>query len=342
MKLKSFILIVAVSIVVISFTSCMQHTESAETPAAFSMSAPAVLNTQTPKSTATTSVNPIITDPPTPIPTKTQTPIPTLEMEIAEELLDELLASNGACDLPCLWGIVPGKGKYQDVIALLEPLRGISEYPTMNELKSESGSMDFSNIQGDFQFNTHIGYLTEEHVVSKIRFRVSMFKRKNDPSNGEYWIGVYNSNLFRQEFQTFTVSGVLSKLGAPAEVVISTDGGPARGSSVPGFYVLLVYPEQGVLVRYTTFRQLVGGNVRGCLTNAHAEFELFPSGQADLFSNNVDSTDWANWWPVPDDSPYWKSIETATSMSVQDFYEAFRQPTDKCLETPANIWYLPG
>jgi hypothetical protein len=342
MKSHRLILWCAVTVAVTSFTSCTQTTKGEVTPLSFTATLPAAAGTPPYETGPIASTKPVIADPSTPVPTNTQIPIPTLELEKADEFLQDLLTNNGACGLPCLWGIVPGQSTYQEVRALLEPLRGISEYPTIDELNAEGGSMDFINVQGEFQFDTHIAYLTEGHIVTSISFRLSMDKMKIDPSNGEYWIGVYDSNLFSQRFQLYTLSGVLSKLGHPEAVVISTDGGPARGRNVPGFYLLLVYPEQGVLVRYTTFRELVGENVRGCLTNAHAEFELFPSGQADLFSNNVDSTDWANWWPVPDDSPYWKSIETAASISVQDFYEDFRQPTDKCLETPANIWYLPG
>jgi hypothetical protein len=79
-----------------------------------------------------------------------------------------------------------------------------------------------------------------------------IFGKKNDPANGEYWVGVYDSDLFQQRFQPYTLSGILSMLGIPASVEISTDGGPARDRNVPRLYVLLLYPDQGVLVRYTT------------------------------------------------------------------------------------------
>jgi len=46
-------------------------------------------------------------------------------------------------------------------------------------------------------------------------------------------------------------------------------------------------------------------------------------------------------WPVPVDSPYWKPIEEATNMSLEEFYQAFREPTDKCIETSAKLWPTP-
>lgn len=338
MRLQRLILSIAVIGTVTALIGCAQATDNVGTPLVFSTATSTASNAQI-FTTSTPSAQPTITDTLTPQLTKAPTAIPTLAFELAVESLQELSASNGDCDLPCLWGIIPGKSDYQDAQVVLEPLSGISESSTFTPM---GGGLNIFDINGDVKYYTHIAYLNENQGVNRVSFDAALLKKKVDAINGEYWVGVYDSNLFQQRFQPYTLSGVLSKLGIPAEVVISTDGGSDRGRNVPGFYVLLVYPEQGVLVRYTTFRQLTNGTVKGCLTNAHAEFELFPSGQADLFSNNVDSTDWANWWPVPDDSLYWKPIEKATSLSLQEFYETFRQPTDKCLETPANIWYLPG
>ena len=36
-----------------------------------------------------------------------------------------------------------------------------------------------------------------------------------------------------------------------------------------------------------------------------------------------------------------EALEEATSMSVEQFYEIFRNPTDKCIETPTNLWPTP-
>ncbi len=35
---------------------------------------------------------------------------------------------------------------------------------------------------------------------------------------------------------------------------------------------------------------------------------------------------------------YYKPIEEVTSISLDDFYQAYRQPTEICLQTPANLW----
>jgi hypothetical protein len=124
-------------------------------------------------------------------------------------------------------------------------------------------------------------------------------------------------------------------------VVISTLADyPTRGGQ-EGFYMLLLYPEKGILVYYRTQWRQVGYKILGCLANAQIELELYPSGHPESFSEFLSQTQWAHMWPVPVDSPTWKPIEKATSLTLEQFYETFRQPTNKCIETPARIWPTP-
>ena len=102
-----------------------------------------------------------------------------------------------------------------------------------------------------------------------------------------------------------------------------------------GFNILLLYPDQGILVNYKTQMQLHGTNVVGCPTNAYVRMELYPPGQPDSFFEGLKRTDWAL------KMTGYKPVEETTSMSLQEFYNTFRTPTDKCIETPANLWPTP-
>ncbi len=57
--------------------------------------------------TPTPTLTPVPTQ--TPAPSETPTVIPTLSVEDARLRLLDLLAGNGHCRLPCLWGITPGE-----------------------------------------------------------------------------------------------------------------------------------------------------------------------------------------------------------------------------------------
>jgi len=50
------------------------------------------------------------------------TPLPTLMPEAAENLVANLLKTNGGCQLPCWWGwIIPGKTSWDDVDRFVQP-----------------------------------------------------------------------------------------------------------------------------------------------------------------------------------------------------------------------------
>jgi hypothetical protein len=89
-------------------------------------------------------------------------------------------------------------------------------------------------------------------------------------------------------------------------------------------------------VHYTTKMQVVGQTIVGCPANAHVELELYPSGSGDTFLDLLAPTGWTEFIKNG-----YKPLEEVTSMTIDDFYKIFLQPTDKCLETPAKTWPIP-
>lgn len=279
---------------------------------------------------------------PIPMPTDAPTLVPTLPVESAQTKLLDMLSNNSGCRLPCLWGITPGESNYKEAQAILMPLSSISELSA--GFLPQGGAIFPVFSEGNLKLSLGVGFNieapAENEIVSRIGFNAREFI-VGEPDNPSVLKPVYDSNLFGERLRPYMLSGILSEHGIPAAALISTDRGPERGKHVPGFYVVLFYPDQGIMIAYTTNRKLAGGNVSGCLANAHVEMELSPAGQRDTFEKRLAQTKWENLWPPPADSPNWKPVEKATSMTLEDFYEIFRQPTEKCIETPINLWPTP-
>ena len=264
--------------------------------------------------------------------------IPTLPMEEARKKFLDLLANNGNCNLPCLWGITPGKSSFQEARIILEPLSGLSSRTYLNTLGSGSISPSYDNGV-DLSIYTSLHFLanTNDNIINRISFRAEAHSKI---AYGGYE-NVYNSAFFGDRVKFYELPNLLSVQGMPAAVLVSTLAKPPTRGGEDGFYLLLLYPDRGMLVYYTAEWKKVDKNVFGCFANAHVELELFPSGHGDSFSEFLSQTKWANMWPIPDNSPTWKSIEKATPMTLEKFYETFHNPTDKCIETPANLWPTP-
>ena len=129
---------------------------------------------------------------------------------------------------------------------------------------------------------------------------------------------------------------ILTEYGNPTTVMLSTMA-KLPSSGVPGgFKIVLLYPDQGILVNYTMQMQIVGEHIMGCPSNSHVELELYPPGQADLFFDRLEPSGWNQ---IIQNT--YKSIDDATSLSQDDFYDVFSKQTDECILSPANLWPVP-
>ncbi len=321
MKTQQIILWIHILLLIVFISGCVQSTESLFTPT------PTVPMETTSTVTTTPSLMPL----PTVLLTQTLTPtiVPTLPAEEGRAKLLELLSNNGGCRLPCLWGIAPGRNSSQEAATILVPLSSLSDFTS---LFPSPGDISPSYLEGNLAIYTRVAYLYSENgIVNTITFNAEAHR----PLVQGGYEDVFDSKFFGEKVSAYALSHVLTEQGIPSSVMIQTAGGPLTRGGTGGFDILLLYPDQGILVNYKTQMHLNGGNVRGCPANAYVQMELYPSGQPDAFAKGLKQTDW------PLRMTGYKPLEETTSMSVQEFYDTFRQPTDKCVETSAKLWPTP-
>jgi hypothetical protein len=256
--------------------------------------------------------------------------VPTLPVEDAQTKLLELLSDNGGCHLPCLWGITLGETTSYEAQATLMPLTSISE---LTNFTAETGAIFPVYTEGGLQIYTNVGFIAdaENKIVDHIAFNA---EAHNLLEQGGYE-DVFDSKIFDERVSSYTLAHVLSEQGVPSSVMLATFGGPLTRGSKGGFDILLLYPDQGVLVNYRTQMHLMGSTVRGCPANAYIQMELYPPGKPNAFLEGLKHTDW-----VVKLNDY-KPLDEVTPMTIQEFYDLFRQPTDKCIDTLAKLWPIP-
>lgn len=301
---------------------------------------------QSPESLVTASLSPVATmplnitvttmpsiTPPQVISTKaitTATSVPILPIEEAQLKFLNLLSNNNGCQLPCLWRIMPGESSFEEAQAILAPLGSIADFTAF---ESGIGSISPSFTHDGLELYTVIDFITnsDNETVNRILFRAEAHKLL---TQGGYE-DIFDSEFFGEKVSAYTLAHVLTEQGVPASVMLATFGGPLTRSGTGGFDILLLYPDQGILANYKTQMHLFGSMVRGCPTNAHIQMELYPPGKPDSFFEGLRSTDWSMRMNE------YKPLEEVTSMTVQEFYDTFLQPTHKCIETPAELWPIP-
>ncbi|MCC6569763.1 MAG: hypothetical protein IT315_11055 [Anaerolineales bacterium] len=318
-------------------TGCAQSTESTITS---STTTPILMVSASPTATMPPTLTPTATDAPTL--TFTPTTVSTLPAEDARKRLLELLATNGDCRLPCLWGITPGKSDNQEARTILIPLSSVAEFPPYFDPSKVNGNLlgviSPLYVEGEQHLDSRVVYLYDDNgIVSSIGFEVIEEKVEKDPRDpsGQSWLSkmpILDSATFGKRVEYYSLSHVLSEQGIPDSVLIyipRVEGQPIVAGIMEA---VLIYSEQGIWVKYTMPMYSKGDIEAGCPANAHIEMTLSPSGSPDNFYKLLDQTDWRQ------TKGGFKSIEEATSMSIEEFYQMFREPTDQCIETPLNLW----
>ena len=228
-----------------------------------------------------------------------------------------------------MWGITPGASRFGEAQAQLTPLSSLSNFGSFG---SDIGTISPDYFEGNVNISTSFLFFKSPpgDLVDHISFSVMTWVLHAD---GTYYIET--SPVFGEVFAFYEIYHLLFQYGAPATVsLLTTSRLPKKGELGGYFRILLVYPEQGFLVHYDIPMKVVGPNVLGCPANAQIKMELYPSGDGDTFFGLLDS----HWQQVVMKYPH---LEEKTSMTIDEFYETFRQPSDECIETPADLWPEP-
>jgi len=132
------------------------------------------------------------------------------------------------------------------------------------------------------------------------------------------------------------LSAFLETYGPPGEVWISTYSTEYPPGVLP-FLVVLFYPDQGILAIFGPEQTWISGsNVYGCqMDRMPSMYGLWSPGREMTFMEAARefrlNPDTEGFLMLP--------IEEATEMSVEDFYQTFKQPNSPtCIETPKELW----
>ncbi len=288
----------------------------------------------TPGNTATKTIyqEPSITPSSTSLssPTFTQPFIPTLPKTEAGKMMLSLLSNNGNCRLPCFWGITPGLSTFQDAQSILFPLNSLSSSATFKfypDYNSWIGNMSLIYSEKDFHYIVDISVVSFPgiNIISEIALNhIEAYQQENNSNSITFPESVL------QKISYYSLPHILSEFGPPSSILISTTGGLSSTGQDP-LEMVILYSNDGILEYYFTIAFYSGNYIIDCFNNPVQELELYPSGNADNFLNMI--------------APYWsdrlkpfKPIQYVTNMSISDFYQTFRKPTNKCLSTPITQW----
>jgi len=276
-----------------------------------------------------TFLPPSITPTLTPIPTQlppTQTSHPTLTSDEAKTKLFNLLLNNGGCNLPCFLGYSPRLSTREDIQGFFSQFR-IRDTPDMSisrPVANNRSIIGFYIRNNDSYFN--IGVSTYE---DKGQIEILGMGTFSQPKWDIHYAEVMKYYMLPQ---------ILKIYGKPSQVLVLTfrDDRQRPDITTNEFFLVLLYSEQGIYVKYKMERQTTGNGFLGCPSRSFVDVAVWSPEGKDTFSKVVQVMNSGS------DLSSYKSIDDATSMTIDDFYQTFSNAENKsCIETAIATWPNP-
>lgn len=271
--------------------------------------------TKVPRPTSSPEL-PTDTPMPSPVPptrTPRPTPAPTMTADEEYAFVSEMLQNNGGCQLPCWWGFTPGETSWQTAHTFFSS-RGKKIWHYRQTGYTVIFDIPQHNI-GCVQ-----SYFVEGETIDIINVQAMLPVRDNE--------FVYGDAQFAKDWAHYMLSPVLMTYGQPSQILV----GVYKAPWMP-FDLLIFYPGNGILIRYTAPAEQGEGSFRMCPHRTEITLWLW-SPERDIALEHI-----VNMGSPTGDMSYFRPIEEATGMSIEQFYQTFSQPDNQtCLETPVDLW----
>jgi hypothetical protein len=267
--------------------------------------------------------------------TAVQTDVPTLTVSQTRDYLFSALNDNGQCELPCIWGMIPGKTTPE---ALREILGKFEDIDTTNLMLNkmiydDAGGLQFiSNAKGKNALHILLGYFVNEANVEQVTL-------SGEPYGHSLTSGEWDYISFNKTFEYYTLPRILSKYGKPSKVFIwpyHTDQYDLPKDWYE-FSIILLYEDQSFLIAYTSNREKKEDKFIGCPLKS---IFTITSWNPEIGLTWRDAVHRLSGYGVTDSNiDELMQIDDASKLSVDEFYRRYKTPkiTD-CLSTPINLW----
>ena len=260
--------------------------------------------------------------PSTPLPVFTSTPLwtpfPTFSSTESVENLRLWMQGVFDCLLPCWGGITPGKTTWQEARQLVEQMSGFSAVNV-----SENISCDFGECNG-IGWSLYPATVAEGSFYTKLPENIAHLIHINVQNEGN----AQKINLLRN----IGLQDVFRWYGAPPMLLFNVETNLAENRFME---LILVYPERQFVIKYTKNTELIEDQIVNCGQDHQIELIILDNKEQlmslDSVANAVETRD------LHLDSRY-KTVEEATGLTLNSFYEAINAFNDFCISTPVNIW----
>jgi hypothetical protein len=225
---------------------------------------------------------------------------------------------------------------------ILSPFNNISitkDFYIDKSSREASGSITFILWKDNIRVPISFSYYT---TGASIDYLTLNFEAGRESGEGVNLIikAVDGDPFFLQTLGYYRLSNILAEYGMPSEVLIAPfpDDPQYPADTIIPFSFVLFYKTEGIFLEYISEREKNGQSFVGCpAQSGYLSVIVWDPRQ------NVSTTEIASKTSGVGINSlnvnYFQSLENATTMTPQDFFEIFKDPSNAtCIETSINIW----
>lgn len=227
-----------------------------------------------------------------------------------EAFVIQLLQTNGGCELPCWWGIVPQETRWEDTERFLS---GIVNRIEKTRDETENGADGKPHQNREFHVYVDIGQ-TKPYLFAV---------RTKDDLVTEIYVSQPPTK------HHFSLRELLNNQGVPSKIFMHTHSNVIEPPTA--FTLVLYYQVPQFLVVYKTLVYKENEEITACLDDVDPTIAII-SGEEGLTDQQVQE-----FFLGPDPRGV-LSVENALGLTPDAFYETYRASETICITTPANIW----
>ncbi|MEW5827944.1 MAG: hypothetical protein AB1846_03570, partial [Chloroflexota bacterium] len=279
----------------------------------------------------------------------------------ARLVLAQFVQQNGGCDLPCILGLSPVTSNGASIVAfsryfqehstpienlvverdLYENIVGerVEIYSDGPQLNGGGANLTFWKDRTRVQITIGAYYL--DNIIDHIEFSASVYVHSFEGTQEKVAIPPSHPD-FDELVGQFSLSKILLKYGKPSEIWILPHpeylpDHPYTNSAYP-FDFVLIYPNNGFAIEYIARVTERGDYLVGCPNTSYIYLASWNPEKKKSFENMATyfrGTDSLG----PSNHSSFQPIQDVTSVSVDDFYEHYKNPNfTECVETPRKLW----
>ncbi len=256
---------------------------------------------------ATSSPLSIITSTPKPKPSPTIfwitiPPQEPVSLPTAKVKVEDLLISNGGCQLPCWWGFEPGKTKFSSAVKVFSPI---------------SSEISIPGNKSDETFVAYLAFPVSE-TISPTYFWHRYIVVDGVIQRFEVWPGYIDK---------YNIPNILHDYGDPDEVKVNGLIDPNNFNPIT---IIFYYSEKGIVARYDLDGIITGDKMRFCVASDQGPTLILWKPETKLnFMQFAKTTDVLNYLV---EEKFLYSLSDVPGLSLSDLKSM------DCIDTPLNFW----